>query len=228
MDNKALKTTRMWHYFVDAAVEIIEEEGMEAVTIRKVADRAGYTSATIYNYFDEFSNLIFFASMRYLKEYTKELSYYMDHGNNSLEKYLKTWECFCKHSFRRPQIYKALFISDLGSHPKALLETYYQMNSNDWVNLSKEVKTLCMEYNIGTRNRIILEMASKEGLVDGEHLDEINEMAILIWKGMMTTLLTDHDGLSAKEAAEKTLRYITNVTVNPFRDADKQTSIQKF
>ncbi|MFT8318139.1 MAG: TetR/AcrR family transcriptional regulator [Sporolactobacillus sp.] len=217
MDNKQLKATRMWHYFVDATVAIIEEEGMEAVTIRKVADRAGYTSATIYNYFDELSHLIFFASMRFLKDYTKELSYYMDHGKNSLEKYLKTWECFCKHSFHKPQIYKALFISDLGSHPEELLKTYYNMNNNDWVNLSKEVKTLCMEYNIGKRNRIILEMAAKEGLVNADHLDDINDMAILIWKGMMTTVLSNREGYTADQAAELTCKYIEAITVNPFR-----------
>lgn len=43
----------MWKYFVDATAEIIEEEGVENVTIRKVADRAGYNSATIYNYFQK-------------------------------------------------------------------------------------------------------------------------------------------------------------------------------
>ena len=49
----------MWKYFVDATAEIIEEEGLENVTIRKVADKAGYNSATIYNYFSEISHLLF-------------------------------------------------------------------------------------------------------------------------------------------------------------------------
>lgn len=59
MKNKEIQMGRMWKYFVDATAEIIEEEGLENVTIRKVADKAGYNSATIYNYFSEVSHLIF-------------------------------------------------------------------------------------------------------------------------------------------------------------------------
>ncbi len=46
-------------YFIDATNEIIENEGIESVTIRKVANLAGYNSATIYNYFENLDHLIF-------------------------------------------------------------------------------------------------------------------------------------------------------------------------
>ena len=50
-DKKTIQKRRMMGYFIEAASQIIEEEGMEGVTIRKVADIAGYNSATMYNYF---------------------------------------------------------------------------------------------------------------------------------------------------------------------------------
>lgn len=51
LDKKFKQRVRMIKYFIDATIEIIEKEGYEGVTIRKVADIAGYNSATIYNYF---------------------------------------------------------------------------------------------------------------------------------------------------------------------------------
>lgn len=49
----------MMGYFIDAANQIIENEGIESVTIRKVADIAGYNSATLYNYFNDLNHLLF-------------------------------------------------------------------------------------------------------------------------------------------------------------------------
>ncbi|HWO77724.1 MAG TPA: TetR/AcrR family transcriptional regulator, partial [Bacillus sp. (in: firmicutes)] len=46
MKRKEIQMNRMWKYFVDATAQIIEEEGVENVTARKIADIAGYTSST--------------------------------------------------------------------------------------------------------------------------------------------------------------------------------------
>src|ERR1044072_169233 len=105
LGNKDKQMARMWQYFVDATAQIIESEGIQNVTIRKIADIAGYNSATIYNYFRELSHLVFFAALKFIKPYIDELSDYMALTNNSLEKYLMAWECACKNSFRQPEIY---------------------------------------------------------------------------------------------------------------------------
>ncbi|MDR1061462.1 MAG: TetR/AcrR family transcriptional regulator, partial [Clostridiales bacterium] len=59
-------------YFIDAARDIIKKEGTKAATIRSVADLAGYTSATLYNYFDNLNHIIALATMNYLDAYAGE------------------------------------------------------------------------------------------------------------------------------------------------------------
>lgn len=59
MDKKAIHTIRMMGFFIDATAQIIEEEGIENVSIRRVSDLAGYNSSTIYNYFGDLTVLIF-------------------------------------------------------------------------------------------------------------------------------------------------------------------------
>ena len=43
------KRKRVMAYFINATIELMEEIGIENLTIRKVAERAKYNSATLYN-----------------------------------------------------------------------------------------------------------------------------------------------------------------------------------
>lgn len=214
MNNKKIQMSRMWKYFVDATAEIIEEEGVEQVTIRKVADRAGYNSATIYNYFSEVSHLIFFASMKFLKTYTDDVTVYMEAGKNPLEKYILSWECFCKHSYKQPQIFHAVFIMDLGDYPEKLIQDYYEIYPADLINIPDELKPILFERNMTKRGRSILEIASKDGFIKEESIDAINEMTILIWQGMLTNVLNNRRNYEFEEASRITMKYITKIINN--------------
>lgn len=217
MNRKEIQMTRMWKYFVDATAQIIETEGIENVTIRKIGKIAGYTSSTIYNYFEELSHLIFFASMRFINPYIKELSYYMTTGKNSIEKYLLSWECFCKHSFKDPQIYHAIFNSDLGAKPEELLTHYFEVYRNDLTGLSEEVKPLIFEHNISKRSKAVLQKAVEEGYLDQDVSEDINNMTILIWRGMLTTILNNRRDYKPEEAVEETMKYVRKIMMNALK-----------
>ena len=109
MDNKLIKKNRMLRYFIDAASEIIENEGVEAITVRKVADLAGYNSATLYNYFENLDHLISMASLKFMRAYTDDLPNYLKDCPNTICRVLKVWECFCYHSYSAPKIYSYIF-----------------------------------------------------------------------------------------------------------------------
>ena len=53
-----LKNQRVRSYFVKATKEIILTEGVENVSIRRVAESAGYTFSTLYNYFEGLNELL--------------------------------------------------------------------------------------------------------------------------------------------------------------------------
>lgn len=57
-EKQNLKAQRVKSYFIQATKEIILSEGVENVSIRKVADQAGYTFTTIYNYFKDLNDLL--------------------------------------------------------------------------------------------------------------------------------------------------------------------------
>lgn len=57
-EKQAIKAQRVKSYFIEAARDIILKEGVENVSVRKVADQAGYTFTTLYNYFSDLNDLL--------------------------------------------------------------------------------------------------------------------------------------------------------------------------
>lgn len=211
MDKKQLQKSRMWKYFVEAATEIIQEEGTGHITIRKVADRAGYNSATIYNYFDEFSHLLFFASMRLMKEYTEEVARRIKQADSALDQYRAAWQCFSEYSFRSPDIFYTVFIRDLGDNPDNLLEKYYAFYPSDLVDVPAEIRSSLLEPSVEKRGHPILMRAAEEGALPADKVSALNEVTILIWQGMIMSFLNNRLDITAEEAHKRTMTYILAV-----------------
>ncbi|UOQ92899.1 TetR/AcrR family transcriptional regulator [Halobacillus shinanisalinarum] len=205
---KEIQRARMWRYFLDAATDVIENEGIDNVTIRKIADKAGYTSSTAYNYFQDLSHLKFFAAMRFTKDYIEDLPHYMEKGNNTVEKWLYAWECFCKYSFEQPQIYSVIFINNLGSIPEDLLENYYKVYQNDLIGLPEQIQSIVMEHTLSTRSALYIQDAVEEGFIEQKDIEFIADTTLLLWKGMMTTVMNQRRNYSVDEAIDRTLDYI--------------------
>ena len=58
MDKKSILEQRMKGYFIQAAMEILRGEGIKDLSVRNVAEKAGYSYATLYNYFKDLNELL--------------------------------------------------------------------------------------------------------------------------------------------------------------------------
>lgn len=209
----------MWTFFIDATEELIKTEGFHQVTIRKVAEKAGYNSATIYNYFGELSHLLFFASLKFLKPYLETVTREMNKIDDPVEKYLIAWNCFSEYSFRIPDIFQTVFLMDLGEHPENLLAHYYELYPSDLVAIPEEVLPALMERNIANRGRFTLSALVKAHLLSETQAEEVNELTNLIWQGMFTTLLNNRNHYTPDEAQERTMKYIREIVERKISDA---------
>lgn len=59
MEKKEIQEQRMRGYFIQATKEMLKGEGLKSLSVRNIADRAGYSYATLYNYFKDVQELIF-------------------------------------------------------------------------------------------------------------------------------------------------------------------------
>jgi AcrR family transcriptional regulator len=59
MKNKEIQEKRMKEYFIQATKDILRGEGLKSLSVRNIADQAGYSYATLYNYFKDVNDLVF-------------------------------------------------------------------------------------------------------------------------------------------------------------------------
>lgn len=215
MNKKLLHKQRVMKYFIDAAHEIIEKEGIENVTIRKAADLAGYNSATLYNYFDNLDHLILFASMKYLKEYSSLISYYIKNEDDKLKQYFSIWECFCTCAFKYPKIYNLIFFSDIDKKINNFLEEYYTIFPDELVNsTSTDIGKMLLEKSIDKRNLFLLEDCVASGVLAESNIAMLNSVTILTFQSMLTNLINNSTpSLDTSALVSETLKYIKYITL---------------
>ena len=204
--NKALlRQRRIMSYFIEAADEIIMEEGASAVTIRTVADKAGYSSATLYNYFDNLNHLIFLATMKHLDEYNDDVALLLKSQRNPLDLYLVVSECFCRHSFSAPEIYNLLFFHNQDGKIEEYTKQHYELFGDQEKVPSATFSKIIGVNNLHRRSLIMLTDCAEEGYMSLEDATDLNEVAMLLYRSILTDVM---DGkIGAAEATAKTMKY---------------------
>lgn len=213
--NKELQKKRMITYFVEATCKIIDEEGVEGVTVRKVANEAGYNMATLYNYFNSLEHLIFFASLRHLKSYAQELPIYLKGITDPLEIYLNLWKCFCYHSYKNPQFFQRIFFGGF-DHVMVndAINTYYSIFSDEISDEIKEFMPMFLEENIHMRDYIVLKKAVAHQIILDQDIRDINEMNVLIYRGMLVKMLSNTENTTVEHAVNTSLKYFKKTLVS--------------
>lgn len=210
-DRKALQRKRMWQYFIDAAVDIIEQDGLEAVTIRRVADLAGYTSSTAYNYFDDLSHVKFFASLKFTKVYIDDIPNYINPKEPTIKQWLALWRCFLKHSFHSPYIFHMVFVDDLGHTAENMFNKYYAMYPEELIAVPEELQGLLKEHSFSKRSATFLASAVQEGYIEANDVKALAEVTHMIWIGSLVHYINHRRSWSEDEANHYVYEQVRNV-----------------
>lgn len=208
MNNKEIQRRRMMSYFIEAARKMIDTEGIEHVNLRDVANLAGYNSATMYHYFQNLDDLIYFTALGYLKEYTLDIKNCLNSVTDSLERYLGIWRSFCGHSFRRPQIYHTIFFEKQTHSLNMDIETYYSLFPEELGNPEEDLRYMLLGNTLLERNLFLFKRMVKDGFVQKEHVAAINEMTTLTYHGMLCGVRSGQLTYSAQQATDKVVEYI--------------------
>ena len=114
MDPKEIRKQRTLIYFIEATQALIEEEGIDNLTIRKIAARAGYNSATLYHYFDNLDQLITYASLKHISLYNREFAESVTDNMTERQKFILMWIFLFARPFCIPmrlQVYSCISLT---------------------------------------------------------------------------------------------------------------------
>ncbi|MGD9202158.1 MAG: TetR/AcrR family transcriptional regulator [Chitinispirillia bacterium] len=110
-----IQEERIKGYFINAAQEIIRGEGVGVVSARNVAERAGYSYATLYNYFKDIRDLIFSCIEGFLKECKDFIESQTCGIKSGEERLMAIIENYVRFFIQYPGIFDLLFQQKAGS-----------------------------------------------------------------------------------------------------------------
>ncbi len=180
-----LQKRRTMSYFILATQEIINEEGIAGISIRKIAARAGFNSATLYNYFSDLDELVCYASIRYLKDYNLSVDRHLKDCKNAKERLFTLWELFCRHSFANPQAFYRLFFSDLSDTLEEAIQKYYRIFPEEFGKHEALIGDMLLTAKLEERNALVLNKMAQDGFLASEGLAEINLLIISYYQSLL-------------------------------------------
>lgn len=113
--------------FINAAQEMIESEGLENISVRKIAQKAGFHNSTIYLYFEDLDQLAMFASLKYFREYSHSLELQSQKNLSPTENFLSIWELFVDTMLKKPHIFYNFFYGKRSDNLPEIMNRYYEI-----------------------------------------------------------------------------------------------------
>jgi len=112
------KSARVKQHFAEITRQIILDEGEEAVSIRKVADKAGYAYATIYNHFDNLDEMLWYARNLLIQDIANHLGMRGDQPINSIDDLKQLFHVYAAYFLEHPAVYRFFYFRSLDKSQK--------------------------------------------------------------------------------------------------------------
>jgi AcrR family transcriptional regulator len=129
---KEIQEQRIRGYFIEATKELLKGEGLKSVSVRNIADRAGYSYATLYNYFNDAKDLIFVCVNDFQVECAAFVRNETTQGGHGIEKIKAIINAYVKYFVQYPGIFELFFlekVADISSKQSTIETIYYLADS---------------------------------------------------------------------------------------------------
>lgn len=164
-----IRKERTKELYIDITCDLIRTEGMKEVSIRKISEKAGYNSATLYSYFKNLSHLVLQAQLRFEDELCQLLQAEVKKSEGI--PYYTLWPhqyaVMMKYYLEHPNIFDCAFVANFekGEAETMLAERKKQSHFQQYIGesllrIAKETSTdskkiyeinaLCLSQVVGT------------------------------------------------------------------------------
>lgn len=171
--------------YVQITGRILESEGMQGISIRRIAKEAGCTSAVLYKHFENLEHLIILASVHFLEPYIREfrrITKRTDLSSIQIDLYL--WKFFIREAFLNKPYYEMMFFSS----DKEMLEDYIYEYYSLFPELEKDFDgfsaSIIFSNNLAEREYIRLRRAAHEGLITLKNAQLLSRLSTAVFNGM--------------------------------------------
>ncbi|MPN30077.1 hypothetical protein SDC9_177534 [bioreactor metagenome] len=182
MSNKAVKKI-----LIKTTYDMIGDQGITNVTIRKVAAKTGYSSAALYRHFENFDHLLTYACIGYLEPYVEDFKYFKRLSNNSLEIAIQMWANIARSSFFTPEIFAQLFIGPYRDQVYQIIKDYYYIFDMDVFNVGEVSQLMLQMGELFFENENYIKHSSTK--YTEEQIKILSDLTVYTYCGMLGTLM---------------------------------------
>lgn len=196
---------------IRSAMEMIRESGIQSISARSLGNRAGMNSALIYRYFKDIDEVVLFACVHALQDYSADMvaatrDFDPDTDDSyDAKRYLLSWEYFCKHAFSNPEEFNTLFFSRHSAELPHVIKEYLDLlpperdSSEDFV-----LEAMFRTASLQSRNLLLL-VPLLEGKMPEQDIILVNDMTIAFFYALLTQLLGHDRGVTPESQTARML-----------------------
>ncbi|MFZ5945969.1 MAG: TetR/AcrR family transcriptional regulator [Bacillota bacterium] len=183
-DKKDFKKQRIKSYFLDATKEIIVNEGVENVTVRKVADITGYSYPTLYNYFTDLNELLWDVKRHMIKhDLVEVISRRLPKKLLDIKDIKKLFKVYIEYYLQNPNIFKFFY--------------FYQLNRPD--NRNKDTES---EMDFDAMHKQTFQGFVADGTLQEKDVEAVSKIFIFAMHGMLMLYFSNEDNLTEHNVYE--------------------------
>lgn len=208
--NKTIKKRRVIRYFIDAARAIARENGLSAITIRSVAERAGYNSATLYNYFENLDQLLAFTCVDLQLDFIQRCSKIEKTDMDTLDKYILSWKVQCSLSFRDPALYAYVYFSENAERIKKSFAEYFDWFPEKAENIAEETLHAFLIKTLNEQEKYSIGLSVAKGYFTEKDGDDIGTLGWLLYRSLLLNFTLPNNQMSEEEATKIFLYYLVS------------------
>lgn len=197
MVKNAVQEERMRNYFIQATKEILRGEGLKVVSVRNIAERAGYSYATLYNYFNDVNELIFECINDFQEECEEFIEARTKKSERGLNKIKDTVIAYANFFVQHPGIFELFYLekpNDI-SRKQPTLDLIYNFIDR----LTMEEWVYCIKNNIKKMDEAERMKSEIRFLLPGMLLLYLNRRKPESYKQFSTELNSQIDYILHKE-----------------------------
>ncbi len=192
---QSLKSAQVQAHFVEAARALILREGVEALTIRRIAAEAGYTFASLYNHFEKLDELLWRTRFRMIDDLAQYLASAGRLDAASTEDIVGVFLSYADYFIERPHAYRFIYFHRLDAKHKPpgmadagdpladrLFRTFSYLYAQG-LRSAEELAALSKAIRFGVQGVLTLYLAANEGMTAAQAREQVKALVLFALRG---------------------------------------------
>lgn len=195
--------------YIVMASNIIKKEGVEAISIRRIAKELGCSSASLYRYFENLDELLYYAHLDSLNAYIQDLSVQEKKWKDIWDVHFGIWRSYANEALKRVEAFECIFYRNINKNLGKALEEYYEMFPDAIVTVSPTVKEMLTIPEYYGRDYYMCCQLAEHGKIRKEDARRLNQLECRLFLGYFKEV--QELGIREEEIPEKVDQFIEEI-----------------